>query len=153
MTWQAAASIAEIVGAMAVVISLIYLSVQVRGGNALQAAQARYNLRMQRSVVAAAVQEGMEALLKYSTGENVTPAEKGTARLVALRALEGWEWQYAEYKAGMLDFSELPVASWRVWYRGEAEVPIPFREIWGGRKQVLRPDFVQFMEENVVNER
>jgi hypothetical protein len=93
----------------------------------------------------------MEALLKYSAGENVTPAERGTARLVALRGLEGWEWQYAEYKAGMLELSELPIASWRVWYRGEAEVPVPLREIWEGRKKTLRPDFVRFMEEYVVN--
>ena len=151
MTWEEAASIAEIVGAMAVVISLIYLSVQVRGGNALQAAQARYNLRIQRSIVANAAQEGIDALFKYSAGQDVTPAERGTARLVALRALEGWEWQYAEYKAGMLDFSELPIPAWRVWYRGAAEVPMPIREVWEGRKQVLRTEFVQFMEEHVVN--
>ena len=74
----------------------------------------------------------------------------GTALLMGLKALEAWEWQYGEYKAGMLQFRELPVAAWKLWYRGEAEIPLPVRDVWEARRPVLTREFVRFMEENVV---
>ena len=154
MDWSTAASVAEFIGAVAVVVSLVYLSIQVRTGNDLQAAQARYNLRVQRSDVASAIQEPftIQALYKYARGDEMTPAEEGAARITALRTLEIWEWQYGEYRAGMLKLEQLPVAAWKLWFYGRAEVPVPIRDVWEHRKTVLRPDFVDFMQQNVVKE-
>ena len=154
MDWNMAASLAELIGAIAVVISLVYLSIQVKAGNSLQEAQARYNLRVQRSDIASTIQEPftIQALYKYAGGEQTTPAEKGAARITALRVLEIWEWQYGEYTDGMLRLEQLPIGAWRLWFSGKAEVPVPIREVWEHRKAVLRADFVDFMTHNVIGE-
>ncbi len=95
----------------------------------------------------------LEAIRRYASGENATPAQIDISRGVALRLIGLWEWQYNEYLAGMLQLQELPVASWRRWYRGEAEYPLPVEEIWQRRKDIMNPDFVQFMDENVLDGR
>ena len=75
----------------------------------------------------------------------------GAIRMTALLAIEHWEWQYGEYKAGMLGLEDMPFAAWRLWFLGEGEVPIPIREVWEKRKDTLKPDFVSFIEKNVIN--
>ena len=153
MNWTVIGAIGEIIGAIAVVVSLLYLAMQVRGSNALQAAQTRYNLRVQRSAPAMGLDAyTLEALYKYVDGADVTRSEKGAVLLFALAVLEMWEWQYGEHQAGMLERDKLPVASWRIWFHGDGEIPVPVREVWEKRKHVLIPDFVKFMEQNVVND-
>ena len=153
MDWNVAASIAELISATAVVLSLIYLSMQVRQSNNLQSAQARYNLRVQRSQVASTIRDPftLEALYKKENGEEISPAELGAIKMTALLSIETWEWQYGEYKAGMLRLEELPLAAWRTWFLGEGEVPIPIKDVWEKRKNTLNPDFVSFIEKNVIN--
>jgi hypothetical protein len=51
----------------------------------------------------------------------------------------------------MLKEAELPIAAWRLWFHEEMGVPVPIKDTWVDRKASLRPDFVQFVEENVVN--
>ena len=63
-----------------------------------------------------------------------------------------WEWQYAELQAGTLPIERLPVENWRRMYH-EKFVPNAISEVWDHRKGVFSDDFVQFVEENVVNER
>ena len=73
--------------------------------------------------------------------------------MAALKIVELWEWQHGEYRAGTLRLDELPVSAWRLWYRGEGgQVPLPVREVWEARRPALNPEFVKFMEQNVVNE-
>ena len=67
------------------------------------------------------------------------------------RMFEMWEWQYGEYKAGMLEIEQLPIANWRRQYHGEDSTPNPFRYYWKSLRGLLSPDFVELMEENVTN--
>ena len=155
INWEAIGAIGELLGAAAVIATLGYLAFQIRQNNKLLAAQARYNLTVQRSgaIDSILAPNVLEATQKYSAGEGVTPAERGAALVIALKIVEMWEWQYGEYREGMLKREELPVKAWRIWYRGEGEVPAPIREVWEARKKVVSPDFAQFFEENVVNGR
>lgn len=155
MTLEDYAHIAEIIGVIIIVVTLIYLAIQTKQNNDFLAAQARFNLVERRASVSVGglSQYVQESIHKYGMGEPVTPAEKGVALLVALRTIELWEWQYSEYRAGMLELRQLPVRAWRAWYRGEGFLPIPIQELWESRKEVLSPDFVEFMDENVIAER
>jgi hypothetical protein len=155
MNWEAIGAIGEVLGAVGVVATLGYLAFQLRQNNKLLSAQARYSLRVLRSDVADSILAAhvLEAIHKYAAGEDVTPAEKSAAFLVALKCIELWEWQHGEYRAGALQLEELPLEAWRIWYRGEAQVPIPVKEVWEARRPTLPPDFVEFMEQNVINER
>ena len=155
MNWEAIGAIGELLGAIGVIATLGYLAFQIRQNNTLLAAQARYSLKVLRSDTADSIlaPHVLEATHKYAAGEDVTPAERSAALLAALKVLELWEWQHREYRTGTLQLEELPVEAWRLWYRGEAQVPVPVKELWENRKSALNPDFIEFMEQNVVNER
>ncbi len=138
-----------------VIAGIVFLGLELAQNNELLAAQARYNLRVQRAESNRMAMEPhvMEALQKYGASTELTPADQGVLSLHTLNLIEMWEWQYGEYEAGMLEADDLPVGAWRLWFHGQAEVRMPVKEIWEGRRDVLNSGFVLFMEENVVNER
>ena len=152
-TAQLLGNLGEFAGAIAIVVTLGYLAAQIRQNNNLLASQARYNLFVRRADFAHSLQDRflLESAHKYHAGEDVSAAELSAALLPALRGLEMWEWQYGEYGAGMLARDQLPIAAWRSWFHGQAQVPIPIKDVWLERKSMLNPNFVKFMEENVVS--
>ncbi len=148
-------NIGESIGILAnigVIAGIIFLAMEIRQNNRLLAAQARYSLRQYRSDVADSIMAPhvLKATHAYAGGGTVTPAEKSAALMIALKGIELWEWQYGEYAAGMLGRRNLPVDSWRIWYYGEGECPVPIQEVWKSRRHVLDPAFVEFFEENVT---
>ena len=154
MNWEALGAIGELLGAIGVIATLGYLAFQIRQNNKLLAAQARYSLKALRSDTANSIlaPHVLEATHKYAAGEDVTPAERSAALLAALKVVELWEWQHREYRTGTLQLEELPVEAWRLWYRGEAQVPVPVKELWEQRKSALNPDFVEFMDQEVFDQ-
>ena len=136
-----------------VIAGLVFLALEIRQNNKFLAAQARYSLRQYRSDIADSLMlpHVLEATHKRARGEQISPEEKSTGLMVALKILELWEWQYGEYAAGMLKRSELPVGAWRLWFHDQGPFPLPARDIYDVRKSVLNPEFVKFFEENVVS--
>jgi hypothetical protein len=148
--------VSETIGLIAnigVIAGIIFLAFELRQNNRLLAAQARYSLRQYRSDVADTIMAPhvLEATHKYASGERVTPAERSAALMTALKTIELWEWQHGEYVAGMLGRESIPVDAWRVWYHGKGESPVPFREIWESRREVMNHEFVLFFEKNVID--
>jgi len=61
-----------------------------------------------------------------------------------------WDYVYGEFQEGLLDEENVPVELWRRTY---SDTP-RFAKFWQERGNYsFRPDFVQYMEENVLNER
>ena len=143
----------SLIANLGVIAGIIFVAVEVRQNNRLLEAQARYSLRQYRSDIADTIMAPhvLEATHKYADGESLTPSEKSAALMTALKAIELWEWQHGEYVAGMLRRETLPVASWRLWYHGKGQSPVPIEEVWKARKNVMNPAFVRFFDENVVN--
>lgn len=135
-----------------VIAGLVFLAMEIRQNNKFLAAQARYSLRQYRSDIADSLMlpHVIEATHKWARGESITPEERSTGLMVAIKMLELWEWQFGEYAAGMLRKGELPIGAWRLWFHDKGPVPSPIRELYGMRKSVLNAEFVQFFEENVV---
>ncbi|MEE4164321.1 MAG: hypothetical protein V2I25_17595 [Woeseiaceae bacterium] len=135
-----------------VIAGLIFLAMEIRQNNRFLAAQARYSLRQYRSDIADSLMlpHVIEATHKWARGESVTPEERSTGLMVAIKIVELWEWQYGEYAAGMLQKKELPIGAWRMWFYDEGPFPVPVREIYEMRKDVLNSEFVRFFEENVI---
>jgi hypothetical protein len=146
------AEIITIVANIGVLAGIIFLALELRQNNRFLAAQARLALRQFRNDMAdSLIQPAVtEAIFKHHHGDGVTDSERGIALGVAAKALEVWEWQYGEYRAGMLQLSEVPFGAWRLWYHGKGPVPIPAREMYQARRAIMNPDFVRFFDENVV---
>lgn len=135
-----------------VIAGLVFLAMEVRQNNKLLAAQARYSLRQYRSDIADSLMlpHVIDATHKWARDEAITPEERSTGLMVAIKIVELWEWQFGEHAAGMLKKEELPIGAWRLWFYDKGPFPVPVREIYEMRKTVLKPDFVQFFEEHVV---
>lgn len=144
---------ATILANLGVIAGILFLGLELRQNNSLLTAQARYSLRQLRADTADAISslDVLEATHKYAAGEEVTPAERSSALMTALKIIELWEWQYGEYAEGALRRDELPIGAWQVWYYSEGEIPVPIQEVWEARRDVLNPGFVQFYEENVID--
>jgi len=144
--------IATIGANVGVIAGLVFLAMEIRQNNKLLAAQARYSLRQYRSDIADSLMlpHVLEATHKWARGEEITPEEKSTGLMVAIKIVELWEWQYGEYAAGMLQKDELPIGAWRLWFHNHGPFPVPVKEIYEMRKAVLNANFVQFFDENIV---
>ena len=136
-----------------VIAGIAFLGVELSQNNDLLAAQARYDLIVQRADMNDTWNEPriLEILYKYESDAGLTPIERSALYNVTAKLVEMWEWQYNEYKAGMLKKEQLPIANWRRQYRGEDITPNPLREYWGSLSDTASPDFVEFMRENVTN--
>lgn len=144
--------IVTIAANLGVIAGIIFLVWEIRQNNKLLEAQARYSLRQYRADIADSLllPHVLEANHKWARGEALTPEEKSTGLMVAIKIIELWEWQYGEYAAGMLKKDELPVGAWRLWFHGKGPFPVPVQDIYSLRKSVLKKDFVDFFEKNIV---
>lgn len=144
--------IVALVANVGVIAGLVFLALEIRQNNKFLAAQARYSLRQYRSDIADSLMlpHVIDATHKWARGEAITPEERSTGLMVAIKIVELWEWQYGEHAAGMLQKHELPIGAWRLWFHDQGPFPVPVREIYDMRKAVLNTEFVRFFEDNVV---
>lgn len=152
MTLEQWAYIGEIIAAIAVIASLIYIGSELRQNTEALQAQARFNLISQRASFADLLmqdRELLDILARSQAKEELSRAEEIAVYVHAIRTLEMWEWQHSEYQAGTLPAERLPLRAWRSIFH-EKRIPNAVREVWETRKDVLSPKFVKFMEESIA---
>jgi len=155
MTLEQFAYLGEIIAAVAVIASLIYIGTELKQNTAALEAQSRFNLvSLRTSMVDILFQdrELLDALHKYVQGEELSRAERTAVIVQSFRLLETWEWQFGEFRAGTLPKDRLPIESWRQLYH-ERPIPNALPEAWQIRRAALHPEFVKFIEESVIAER
>lgn len=146
MNWNAIGAIAELLGAIGVIISLGYLAHQVRQNT--------------RSVRAASYQSwfasydsfsnlllgdpGLDALLHRaaSAPQDLTPEERRRFLGVLRRAFRQLENLYYQHRQGMID-REL-FEAWQSIYARSAQGPL-FREFWEADQAIFSPPFREFV--------
>ena len=90
----------------------------------------------------------MNATFKVDTNETLTPFEDYQITLIEIQRLLNWEWQYEEYVAGFLTEDELPTQTWKIVMAGNYKL----RDIWARSKDTRDPEFVRFIEDNILSE-
>jgi hypothetical protein len=91
----------------------------------------------------AAIVDKIRTNLPLSGGEAV--------RLEALQrsVLVTMEWQFEEYRRGRLSLKDLRVESWSAVFSGKGTFG-PLYQTWEKWKLQTSPEFIRFMEENVM---
>ena len=145
MNWEAIGAIGEIIGAIAVVATLVYLSAQIRQSNReARASTLQAALRFEMEATGIVAQHG-EIWDKVVTGK---PLEKGgemrTAIIIYNTVMTEAENRYHQFKAGYLDEQ-----SWEGRYislRRLADMPI--YDIWKKSPGALNHsiDFLQLLD-------
>jgi hypothetical protein len=141
-----------IVANVGVIAGIVLLAVELNQNNALLRNEARYNLH------AARTEEIEQTVLnpelgdlwfKAEDGETLTASERRRLSQMMLGRFVRWEWYYEQYRDGLIEQEVLPIEAWRSILLEGTILP----EIWKQRSSLLTPDFVEWMEENVVDER
>jgi hypothetical protein len=138
------ASLAEIIGTIAIVISLIYVAVQIRQSNQHMAHEA------QRSR-AQAVRENLrgmagnaEIFVKEHSGEALTAAETHRMNMYWMGVLFSYQ----------TSFQQLPrseIIGHANFIHRFFETSQSIRATWEQNRDTFHPDFTRFMEENVID--
>jgi hypothetical protein len=91
-----------------------------------------------------------ELVLRAESGEPLSDVDKRRLRARTERTFLAWQWEFGQYVDGNLADGELPVDGYRAVLSGErAEFP-DAREIWESFRKNSRPDFVEWIEANIL---
>ena len=141
---------------VAVVAGIIALAIEVSQNTKQMRAQASYNLLQNRVEIRSGViqdPELAEFWLRIKSGQPLSEVDALRAHAVAQQALLKWHWEYSQYVDGNLSAEEIPVRAYRAAWRGVGWANFNgFQEAWLSLKDQLRPDFVAWMEANVINQ-
>jgi hypothetical protein len=139
---------------LGVIAGIIFLALELRQNNELMETASRQtqNDRIHAYIMQVYEIPGLaEILVKHRNREPLTEAEGLQLYARKLRLLRGFEAQYRESTLGSAD--PVPTENWVTnFYDGTYANPA-LHDVWEEAKLVLRPEFVQFFQENVVNER
>ena len=153
--WTKWSSIAEIISSIAILITLIYLSVQTKQNNELLRAQALSSLSENQAGygLLLATDEEFSSFIARLGGfesripgyEDIPPGE--TARLFGLGSyiFANWNQEYIEYINGRI---ELPVNAYRAVVETYPFLPV----IWSSMKTNYSEEFQRFLDDNVFKQ-
>ena len=141
MNWEAISSVAEIVGAVAVVISLIYLAHEVRGNTRVMKANSARDAQIQWAIVNETIYQSPDRMViakafdPNSTIADFSEEERQIVFFFARSVLQRMESELFQFQAGLLDteiwenhrkwsagFIHLPV--FKDWWRSERNQPV-----------------------------
>jgi hypothetical protein len=112
MNWDAIGAIGEIVGAIAVLATLIYLAIQIRQNSAIQRAQTHQQLALERVNGVRLIttnKELRDAVGKARFGKPLTEDEQGILFWMTVMHLREYENELYQHSQGMIEDDELEV--------------------------------------------
>jgi len=149
MNWDAIGAISEIVGAVAVVITLGYLASQIRQSNELLRSESRQALVTNDVTSLSANLEHTEVFAKYVAGVNLSPEEQLKISFMFALDLRNREFEYFQYKHGLLDEETWLAYRHVILINHSSELGRKWwREV--GR-QIVDPQFAQLIDELLLD--
>ena len=105
MNWEAISAIAEVVGVIAVVVSLIYLSIQIRQNTKVAGAATRQAIADSTENLASDILnngEIAEIFVRHINGEDLSAVESLRLEARCFRDMQHWENIYFQFSEGMV---------------------------------------------------
>ena len=140
-----------LVANIGVLAGIMFLAVEINQNNQLMESEAR--LAQSNSAQEAWREiyqnEGTaELFAKVQAGGQLDEVEKIKLEAYQRRQIISLQFQYLEFSNGMLD--QLNIPAWRGLHRGTGARP-PLGDVWDNIKSSMRPEFVEFYDNNIVN--
>jgi len=134
----------SILANLGVIAGIVFLAFELRQNNELLIAQtsyAQFNVEQQRRML-----RMQESETIMTPPDSRTRAQGLRLELLNNHTLDSFIWQFREYQAGRLPDDFIDLRIWQdVWTtRG-------LRDLFEEDRQRLDPEFVQFVEENILN--
>lgn len=152
MNWDAIGAVGEIIGAIAVVVSLLYLALQIRAQNSQAKLTALHEMsREQRIASEILAQKDLSEIFVRANKDYGSLSEAESVQLIVVITglFRAWERAFLENRDGNLDAN--------VWAALSRDYIQPmgagsFRYIWKLRKQNYDPDFQDYVDSIELHE-
>lgn len=149
MDWNAIGAIGEIAGAIAVVVSLIYLASQIRHGNKLMTLEATKYISGQITPIIDMVLQNDELIDLMQKGhEELTERETAKLHLLGRRMIEAARQTYLA-KDEVRDIEASILILRTVYHREKNNYGMPY--VWPESKKAQTPDFAEWFEANIAS--
>jgi hypothetical protein len=141
---------------LGVIAGIVFLGIELQQNNSLLQAQAAYILTQNRASnndLLKASPEFASLIAKLADGQELSPEERWQEHGMYVSNLVRFSWEYSEYREGRLTRDQLPTVVWGRLIRGEGPLPTPnFSETWEAMKFQFDPEFVRFIDTEVIPE-
>lgn len=107
MNWEAVSAISEIIGAIAVVVSLIYVAAQIRQNTKMMRSGAKQSLtETSQNLIYKAIDNPADWVKLVNGGQPESPEQDARMSLRTRAILRGFESQCYQYEVGLLEENE-----------------------------------------------
>ena len=140
----------QILANLGVIAGIVFLGIELQQNNALLGAQARTSrtqMRVDGLQSAMSNPELLQARVKRREGQSLTPIEQALLDIDVIRQLVIWQYVHGEFRAGLIDERDIPIENWRYNISRRPELKSALEN---PTRIGLRPEFVAWMNENVV---
>jgi hypothetical protein len=143
--------VSQIIGAVAVVLSLIFVGVSIQQNTRAIRLSTAQNFQAdfrQHELASAQSSDLMDIMYRIDQSLEVTPVEAERARAFSSAILRAWANAYFQYENGVLDHELWEGQAHRMartWARFRA-----LRDVWAEDEDMFQPGFVEFMHKNVA---
>ena len=146
---------------LGVIAGIVFLAIELQQNNELLEAEARstrLGLRLDDYLAPVNDQDLAAAILKRRAGEELSDYDSFLLGRYAVFVFLGIQNTVLEAQRGLIELDSFPVEAWRSQFQGtrslEAAYWPPLRDFWeASGDTAFSPEFSQWWEENVVNER
>ena len=138
---------------LGVIAGIVFLGLELRQNNELLTAQGRAVRFESRQGVFEEITNNpplIQTITKAKNGRPLTEEEQFLLTYFQARVLTNWQYAFTEYQAGFISEEDMGIPGWRFWFHEE----IPgMPDYWTrvGTPGRYRSDFIEFLNENVVN--
>ena len=140
----------QIVANIGVIAGIVFLGFELRQNNQFLGAEARYNLLQNRQAVHLMVIQDdnvADLLVKARSTEELTTTETEQLSWYYILLLASFDYDYHQFRDGLVDEAVVPTRQWIRAFREDHR----FYSFWQDTKQDYTPDFVEWMDKNIVN--
>ena len=146
MNWEAVGAIGEVVSAIGVIFTLVYLAIQIRQNSAVVRSATRQAISTNQAEIGFRLAENPELLalaLQLTSIPDSVPEDQVRAQFFLRGLMRTYENQYHQYQDGTFDES--------VWYGYLNSMSQTFagpvtREFWAGYRVLYSADFAAFID-------
>ncbi len=146
MNWNAIAAMAELLGALAVLASLLYLAHQIRQNTEVARSASRQGIAEAAMAEASSIVENADLarlLFREISGQPLEDHEDYRVQLFTFRSLRFYENCHYQYRAGMLEDDEWEAFRYNLALLFELKM---YNRFWVGHERQFTPVFREFVE-------
>ena len=145
--------VVNILANVGVIGGLVFLAFEIRQNNELLEQQSRaVSVGQMFNTFERFIENPRLLELAEADPDTLTPIEQRQRQLMGIRTLAAWEYQWGEWRRGLIDDFEWQTKGFRSSFRGEDALGDYPRDAWETYKgSRATPEFVDWMETNVVN--